>query len=211
MHKTNNDFHDGQKVVDRRRFEWDLFANKARPILDKVAVEAHQNKYYENLYVIDKRPYTIETWNNSFICLFFGSHPIGIAKEEIVPETRKKRFSLTSESGGALYFSQMPAGEVAVIVIPSTSDILKPEESFLIYRIFTNPYAVEEKHIIGAVNFFLRYSFVTSYAGKPNLYDRFRISYIKIKMKFTLDNVVKEVISKIIEVASIFLNPTSFK
>ena len=179
----SNTFQEGWKSVSDKRQEWDTFNQRAKSILNKYIDAAKEISYYEFLYVQDKPHPFIKGTNLNSIQFYAGSHPMGLKTDSYDSNSGKVKSELEVENGGCLNFIQLPTGEVMIVFYPSKSKVLEWKEKFIIYKTFSKPSKIKDKHIKNAAEFYIRFSLVTSFACKPTFLDNLRIWWKKFKLQ----------------------------
>lgn len=185
LQELNIEYQNGHKKVVSRRNEWADFQDRAVELLKRIADTtnelANAGKYYEFAYVVTAEQLTNRTHTNRGVIQFhLGQHPVwGVSTTQTDVETRKVTSSGFVEKSGCLSIIQNPNGEVFFIIYPSSSDLVKWKDDYIVIKHFSTPSKIKYNHVKEAVEFYLRYTQITSYNCKPNLWDNIKMSWVK--------------------------------
>jgi hypothetical protein len=181
-------FYDGLEKVRRNRLEWDALNKRAIHIFNKTIEQCKKHNFYSTIFLIDSQnTHSIDKTyiNLNFIQLSLGFHRMGIVEYVFAgPGKTAKEKSIIEERGG-LSIAQLTSGQVSIIMFPSSSELRKYGDDFIIYKIYKRPSNVKDKDIWNAIKFMFKFSLQTSYVSQisPSWPDRIIIFYHKIKSK----------------------------
>jgi hypothetical protein len=166
-------FQIGFRESAARRREWSGFAGKARECFDGIIQSCKDHELFEFLYIHEPQS---RLDGQPCITLIWGQHPTGYFKS---------KNKLSVEHGCALHFVQGVHGNVICILYPFESDLHKPSEKYLLFKIFKSPRYISPFALREAIHSMFSYAQVTSCFGNPDLADKLRIGFLRIKTRLS--------------------------
>lgn len=179
--KLNNKNTNSRRLLWDRRIQWECLTRHASDIFNEVIEESKTAGYYERLYISNS--YRDVLWegkrykNFNSISLFMGNHPTDISLETFSEGKRTSRKIIT-EKGAAFTIAQLPNGGVAFSYYACNSELHNDREPKL-FRVYKQPFDVNENDIKSAVRGVLNYAHYTSYS-RFYPFHRYVLEYLKI-------------------------------
>jgi len=196
IQKHSKKFSEGFQLVYEKRQSWNDLAERSTKLFETVITEAKDVKFFENLYIEDSRKGKSTEHMPKFIMFFCGRHPVGTS-------TLEDNSKLAVESGATLTFSQCVFGDVMCIMYPFKSDLHKRNENHFILSMPKDPTWYTEKRINNFIKYFFSYCQASSFAGNPDIIDKYRINKLitmnKIK-NINLSNSISTLIKSIFNI-----------
>jgi len=186
LKNEKNKFDAGAKEVLSKRQSWESFADLTVSLFNTVVDEGNKIQLFDYLYVSDSRKDNQTNKMPNFIMLYWGEHPVGTSTLELNSQ-------LAVEGSCTLTFSQSVFGDVICIMYPFKSELHKRNEEFFLLSSPHQPEWYTEKRILGFIKYFFSYSQTSSFIGKPDIIDRFRVGKLVIADKLKKANLSKAI------------------
>jgi hypothetical protein len=210
IRNLNKRFYDRREEVRLNRLEWEPLHGRVSHIFDKTIEQCKRHNFYETLYTIDSKNHNsineiLKKISNSksddkiydnlnFIQLNHGFAPMGI----IEGNSHMKRHII--ENKGGISIVQYPSSKVSIIIYPSSSELIRYREKYIIYKLYRKPSHVKDKDIWNAIKFMFKLSLYTSYVSQisPSWCDRITIFY-RIKKSKIYACAVEEIVIRLLK------------
>jgi hypothetical protein len=183
-------FTEGFESLDEKRRCWNCLADTSTKLFKALINEAKNARFFESLYIKDSRKITDTEHMPRFIMLFWGNHPVGVS-------TLENNSKVVVEGGATLTLSQSVFGDVICIMYPFKSELHKREEEYFILSKPKHPNWYTEERINTFIKYFFSYCQASSFAGKPDIIDKYRIYKLIAMNKIKSKNLAKAVSSLI--------------
>ena len=162
------------RTRQERRNDFDEFYNSAEDTFIAFRDKDARAEKFERIYMLSVCPGSRAGGNNNRIVeVFWGSRPF----ETI---TQGNSWKALTEYGATLLFERDDSGYVIISIYPAGTDNKKPIESSISLKLWIDPIKLKDKSFLKARwNDFMTYMECTSLDGNPNIWQRFKISYLR--------------------------------